>query len=157
MLHIYRQITGLERLRPLVVAQKRENAARFPIDQIDIVPRPAFHFLRRFWFRQIRDAPWQILSGELRELTRVLDRRNARLLHIFFSHIAVHLLPLIRDWTGPSVVSFHGADVLVDMDKPAYRVATTKMLETVTRVFVRSDSLRRAVCELGCATEKINI
>jgi len=37
MLHIYRQITGLRRVRPVVIAQKRENADRFPFDKIDIV------------------------------------------------------------------------------------------------------------------------
>ncbi len=157
MLHIYRQITGLERFRPLIIAQKRENATRFPIGRIEIVPRPAFHFLRRFWFRQVRDTPWQISHGELRKLTQILERENARLLHVFFGHIAVHLLPLIRSWRYPSVVSFHGADVLVDMDKPAYRAATIRMLGSVTRVFVRSESLRRAVCDLGCAEEKIDI
>ena len=30
MLHIYRQITALERVRPVVIAQKREEAQRFP-------------------------------------------------------------------------------------------------------------------------------
>src|SRR5205823_8438846 len=71
--------------------------------------------------------------------------------------IAVHLLPLIRACSKPSVVSFHGADVLVDMEKPAYRKATTEMLDAVARVFVRSASLRRAVVELGCDEAKIDI
>jgi glycosyltransferase involved in cell wall biosynthesis len=90
-------------------------------------------------------------------LGAVLDRENAQLLHIFFGHIAVHLLPLIRAWSKPNVVSFHGADVLVDMEKPAYRKATKQMLDSVTRVFVRSASLQRAVIELGCDEKKIDI
>ena len=157
MLHIYRQITGLQRVRPYVVAQKRENPESFPFDKIDIVPKPATHFLRRFWFRQISNKPWQISAGELHAITELLNRENAQLLHIFFGHIAVHLLPLIRAWPKPSVVSFHGADVLVDMDKRAYRKATREMLEAVTRVFVRSASLQRAVVELGCDESKIDI
>ena len=157
MLHIYRQITGLRRIQPLVIAQKRENPEKFPFDKIDIVPRPRSHFLRRFWFRQLCNKPWQISSGELREMTAILERENAQLVHIFFGHIAVHLLPLIRAWPKPSVVSFHGADVLVDMEKQAYRTATKEMLETVTRVFVRSASLKRAVVELGCDEKKIDI
>ena len=156
-LHIYRQITGLRRLHPIVIAQKRENADLFPLDKIDIVAKPSLHFLRRFWFRQIRNKPWQISAAELRSLVAILNRPNAQLLHIFFGHIAVHLLPLIRTWSKPSVVSFHGADVLVDMEKPAYRKATKQMLDAVTRVFVRSASLRRAVLELGCEENKIDI
>ncbi len=110
MLHIYRQITALKRVSPVVIARKRENAARFPFDKIDVVAKPALHFLRRFWFRQVRDKPWQISPGELRALTNVLERRNAQLLHIYFGQIAVHLLPLIRAWEKPSIVSFHGAE-----------------------------------------------
>src|SRR5437870_8660096 len=157
MLHIYRQITGLRRLHPIVIAQKRENADLFPFDTIDIIAKPSLHFLRRFWFRQIRNKPWQISAAELRTLIEVLNRRNAQLLHIFFGHIAVHLLPLIGAWPKPSVVSFHGADVLVDMEKPAYRKATKEMLDLATRVFVRSASLQRAVVELGCDETKIDI
>jgi colanic acid/amylovoran biosynthesis glycosyltransferase len=157
MLHIYRQITGLQRVRPYVIAQKRENQARFPFDEIDIVPKPATHFLRRFWFRQVCNKPWQISAPELRAIIENLKRENAQLLHIFFGHIAVHLLPLVRAWPKPSVVSFHGADVMVDMDKRAYRKATRQMLDAVTRVFVRSASLQRALVELGCDQNKIDI
>jgi len=157
MLHIYRQITGLRRIQPIVIAQKRENADKFAFDKIDIVSKPVTHFLRRFWFRQVCDKPWQSSSSEVRALMDVLNRENAQLLHIFFGHIAVHLLPLIRAWPKPSVVSFHGADVLVDMEKPAYRNATKQMLDAVTRVFVRSASLQRAVVELGCDENKIDI
>src|SRR5437667_12608370 len=89
MLHIYRQITALERVSPVVVAQKRENADRFPFDKIDIVPKPALHFLRRFWFRQLRDKPWQISPGELSAITSMLKKRNDRLLNIYFVQNAV--------------------------------------------------------------------
>ncbi len=157
MLHIYRQITGLRRVQSIVIAQKRENPDKFPFDKIDIVAKPATHFLRRFWFRQVRNKPWQISSKELRALIGVLNREKAQLLHTFFGHIVVHLLPLIQAWPKPSIVSFHGADVSVDMEKPAYRNATKEMLDRVTRVFVRSASLRRAVVELGCDEDKIDI
>jgi colanic acid/amylovoran biosynthesis glycosyltransferase len=157
MLHIYRQITALRRLRPVVIAQKREHADLFPFDPVHLVGKPATHFLRRFWFRQLLDEPWQISRLELESLLRVLTRTDARLLHIYFGHIAVHLLPLICTWPKPSLVSFHGADVLVDMNKPAYRRATEEMLSAVRRVLVRSASLRRAVIDLGCDEKKVDI
>jgi colanic acid/amylovoran biosynthesis glycosyltransferase len=157
MLHIYRQITALERVQPVVIAQKRENEDLFPFERVQVVPKPPTHFLRRFWHRQLRDEPWQISKIELDALLRILSRKDARLLHIYFGHIAVHLLPLIQAWSRPSVVSFHGADVLVDMDKPAYRKATVEMLGVVKRVLVRSESLRRALVDLGCDENKIAI
>src|SRR5262249_55056475 len=146
-----------QRVRPVVIARKRENPDTFPFERIDIVEKPASHFLRRFWFRQVGNKPWPISSSEMHAITRMLAREDARLLHLFFVYIAVHLLPLIRTWPKPRVVSFHGADVLVDMEKPAYRRATEEMLGSVTRVFVRSNSLQRAVAELGCDETKIDV
>ena len=157
MLHIYRQITALKRCVPVVIAQKREQAERYPFEPVQIVPKPATHFLRRFWFRQVRDMPWQISDAELRALLRLLSRTDARLLHIYFGQIAVHLLPLIRTWKNPSIVSFHGADVTVDMNKPAYRESTRRMLDAVKLVLVRSESLRRALIDLGCDPKKIEV
>ena len=157
MLHIYRQITALERCIPVVIAQKREQAGHYPFERIHIVPKPPTHFLRRFWFRQLRDTPWKISDSELRALQGILSKTDARLLHIYFGQIAVHLLPLIRLWKRPSIVSFHGADVTVDMNKPAYREATRQMLSSVKLVLVRSESLRRAVIRLGCDEGKIEI
>jgi colanic acid/amylovoran biosynthesis glycosyltransferase len=157
MLHIYRQITSLKRCRPIVITQKREQAARYPFEGIYIVAKPPTHFLRRFWFRQLRDEPWQISGVEVRALLAILRKTDASLLHIYFGHIAVHLLPLIRAWNKPSIVSFHGADVMVDMNKPAYRSATRQVLDAVKLVLVRSESLRRAVIRLGCDEKKIEI
>src|SRR5438093_10533230 len=114
MLHIYRQITALKRCAPVVIAQKREQTERFPFEPVQIVPKPATHFLRRCWFRQVRDMPWQISDAELHALLRLLSRTDARLLHIYFGQIAGHVLPPIRTWNKPSTVSFHGPEITVD-------------------------------------------
>ncbi len=157
MLHIYRQITALKRVRPIVIAQKREEAERFSFDDVTIVAKPATHFLRRIWYRQLRDVPWQVSRDETNELLRVLEMKGAKLLHVYFGHIAVHLLPLMQEWNRPTVVSFHGADVMVDLGKPAYRNATMRMLEAARLVLVRSDSLGQALVRLGTDKEKIRI
>jgi colanic acid/amylovoran biosynthesis glycosyltransferase len=157
MLHIYRQITSLKQVTPFVIAQKREEAERYPFDRITVVGKPATHFARRFWFKEVRDAPWQVSPGEVKNLIDVLTKAEAELLHIYFGHIAVHLLPLIRAWSKPSLVSFHGADVMVDLDKPAFRAATQQMLEAVRLVLVRSESLGRALINLGCPSGKIRL
>jgi glycosyltransferase involved in cell wall biosynthesis len=90
-------------------------------------------------------------------LLNVLSKDRAQVLHIYFGQIAVHLLPLIRAWQNPTIVSFHGADVMVDMNKPAYLEVTRQMLDAVKLILVRSDSLRRALVDLGCKAEKIEI
>jgi glycosyltransferase involved in cell wall biosynthesis len=157
MLHIYRQITALRRVRPIVLTQKRENAERFPFEPVTIIPKPATHFFRRIWYRQLRDVPWTISKSETAQIISVLEEAHAELLHVYFGHIAVHLRPLIERWPKPSVVSFHGADVMVDLEKPAYRAATQEMLAAVRLVLVRSNSLQEALVRLGCPAEKIRL
>jgi colanic acid/amylovoran biosynthesis glycosyltransferase len=157
MLHIYRQITSLKRVEPFVIAQKREEAERYPFEKIAIVGKPATHFARRFWFKEVRDAPWQVSPAEAEKLVDLLTEVKAELLHIYFGHIAVHLLPLIKAWPKPSLVSFHGADVMVDLEKAAHRAATQEMLEAVRLVLVRSESLGRALINIGCPAGKIRL
>src|SRR4051812_48322858 len=157
MLHIYRQITALRRVEPFVIARKREGAERDPFDKNVVTGKTATHFLRRFWFKRLHDAPWQISAGEVDQLRNILAKAQAQLLHVYFGHIAVHLLPLIKAWEKPSVVSFHGADVMVDLDKAAYRRATQEMLRSVRLVLVRSESLGRALVNIGCPAGKIRL
>lgn len=157
MLHIYRQITALERVRPVVITRKREELERYPFADLTVVPTSEMRFLRRIWFRQLRHVPWKISRAETDSLLRVLETQKADLLHVYFGHIAVHLLPLIERWKRPSVVSFHGADVMVDLEKAVYRATTIEMLEAVRLVLVRSESLREILVRLGCSATKIRI
>ncbi len=161
MLHIYRQIAGLRRWRPVVLTQKREHADQFPFpaENIALIPRPPglLRELRRFWFRQIRRAPVLFSAGETRAVLRELDRRRAALLHVYFGHQAVRLLPVLRAWDRPVVVSFHGADVLVELDRPAHRRATEEMLGRANLVLARSQSLLDGLRGLGCAPEKLRL
>ena len=46
---------------------------------------------------------------------------------------------------------------MVDLEKPAYLAATKQMLEAVRLVLVRSESLGRALIEIGCSPQKIRI
>lgn len=157
MLHIYRQITGLERWRPVVITRKRKHAGDFPFpDLIEIAP-PRTRALRRLWVRQLRGAPVQLYGSEVRAFCAELEKMRAEVLHIYFGHIAVQCLPLIRRATVPVVVSFHGADAMVDLHKPAYLRATREMLGAVRMVLVRSESLAERLREIGCAPEKIRI
>ena len=160
MLHIFRQITALrerENFLPVVFAQKRENVERFPFEPVIVIPKPRTHALRRIWQKQISRRPVQIYRSEARGIIAELRRVRADLLHIYFGHIAVHLLPLIELRPLPIVVSFHGADAMVDMDKPRYRAAAQRMLARATLVLVRSHSLADRLVDLGCERKKIRI
>ncbi len=158
MLHIYRQITGLKEYHPIVFAQKRENREKFPFEDVRLFPKPRTHALRRLVQKQLRRAPIQIYPSEAARLRRGLEACGAELLHIYFGHIAVHLLPLLRSRNRlPVVVSFHGADAMVDLGKEKYLAATREMLGLADLVLARSESIAGRLAEAGCARSKIRL
>ena len=158
MLHIYRQIIALPTFRAVILAQKREEIRRFPFDEVKVLPRSRLRWLRRFWQRQLLQRPVTLGAGETRRLRQQLDEIEPSALHIYFGHIAVQLMPLLAVWcSAPTIVSFHGADVLVDLSRAVYRKATLAMLARVDLVLARSDSLIQALLDLGCPPQKIRL
>lgn len=157
MLHIHRQITALRAFRPVVFCQKRENAEAFPFGSVFALPKPRTHQLRRFWQKQLLGRPITIYSSEARRLRSALEATEAKLLHIYFGHIGVHLLPFLRLQALPTIVSFHGADAQVDLDRPAHREMTREMLSLTTLVLARSESLVERIAALGCDRSKLRV
>ena len=158
MLHVYRQLVALPTFRPVVLTQKREEAGRFPFENLLIVPRGRGRWLRRFWQRQLLGHPVTLGRDEARRLKHRITEVRADVLHIYFGHIAVQLMPLLTSWcAAPVVVSFHGADVLVDLSRSIYRRSTLAMLTRVDLVLARSQSLIDALITLGCAPDKIRL
>ncbi len=159
MQHIYRPLVALRRYHPVVFTRKRENAAAFPFEDVVEVPAGPWRWLRRIVFRQLLKQPILLSRGETRRLRARLDEYKSTLLHIVFGNTAIQLLPLLREASRrwPAVVSFHGADVLVELDRPAYRQALLEMLGRVDLVLARSQSLIEALVRLGCPPEKIRL
>ena len=157
MLHIYRQITALRAFRPVVFCQKRENADKFPFHDLHIMRKPRTHALRRLVQKQWLGRPVTIYRSEARRILAALEEARAQLLHIYFGHIGVHLLPLIEICPLPVVVSFHGADVQVDLEKPIHRALMERVLEKATLLLVRSESLAERLKAIGARPEKIRL
>jgi colanic acid/amylovoran biosynthesis glycosyltransferase len=158
MLHIYRQVTGLQRYSTFVVAKERSNAGDFPFADVEMVPRkPRKNFIRRFYLKHIRKLPAIYYRGELQGLMKIFRRREADLMHIYFGHTGVHLLPFIQGWDRPCVVSFHGADVMLRERQPDYERQLRELLRTVPLVLARSISLCDRLKALDCPPEKIRL
>ena len=157
MLHIYRQVTGLQQWKTFVVTKERSCADRYPFDDVETVPPVRSNFLRRFWLKYIRREPPIVYRGEYGALARILERRHADVLHVYFGHTGVHLLPFLQRWPHPAVVSFHGMDVMPRDDKPGYAARLADLLRFLPLVLARSDSLRDRLIHLGCPPEKIRI
>ena len=157
-LHVYRQITGvLGEIDLHVFTHRRENERPFGFDpkRVHVLPKPRTRWLRRLIHKQLRQEPWQIYRWELRQWLLDLVRIDAQVLHIYFGHVAPQFIPLMKVWRRPVVVSFHGADAGLDMQKPGYLAAMAEVYRLATKILVRSEALGEDLCRLGCPPEKI--
>src|SRR5882724_9908704 len=111
MLHIYRQVKALRGVHTFVVTKEVQNAERFPFDDIEVIPKRRTNLLVHGWLKFVERRPPIVYRGEYQTLDSLLSRHGADLMHIYFGHTGVHLLPFIEQWHKPCVVSFHGADV----------------------------------------------
>lgn len=157
MLHIYRQISALRAYQPLVVTQKRENAARFPFEPIITLRRPWTREFRRFWQKTILGGPLLISWKEARALALHMRQSRAALLHVYFGHIGIHLLPYLRRAQIPVIVSFHGADAGIDVTKRSHLQPLRQLFDVATLILPRSQAIADNLIELGCPEEKIRI
>ncbi len=98
-----------------------------------------------------------ITAGSCRFLVKLLKRRPADLMHIYFGHTGVHLLPFIKEWKAPCVVSFHGADIMQRPGQAEYDAQLGELLRVIPLVLARSQSLADRLIRLGCPPEKIRL
>ncbi len=159
MLHIYRQITGLQRYDTFVICKERQSEELYPMREgaVALAPGVRSNFLRRFWLKYIKHEPPIVYRGEYGVLARLLGRRHSDLMHVYFGHTGVHLLPFIQRWPKPVVVSFHGMDVQTRAHDPAYQSRLRDVMKAATLVLARSQSLLDRVQELGCPQEKVRM
>jgi colanic acid/amylovoran biosynthesis glycosyltransferase len=157
MRHIYRQVTGLRRYRTFVLTRERMEAEEFPFPDVELVPRARKNFLKRFYLKYVRRLPPVYYRGELQVLIKMLKRRPAELMHIYFGHTGVHLLPFIQEWDRPCVVSFHGMDLQPRPQQEGFDAQMQELLQTVPLVLARSRSLLAGLERLGCPKEKLRL
>jgi glycosyltransferase involved in cell wall biosynthesis len=157
MRHIYRQVTALRRYSTFILTRERKNSGQFPFEAVELIPRARKNFLKRFYLKYVRRLPPVYYRGELQVLIKLLKTRPADLMHIYFGHTGVHLLPFIQEWERPCVVSFHGMDIQPRPDQPGYDAQMQELLRTVSLVLARSRSLMERLEQLGCPREKLRL
>src|ERR1700751_1030925 len=157
MLHIYRQVKSLRGVDTFVVTKEVQNAERFPFERIEIIPKRRTNLLVHGWLKFVERRPPIVYRGEYQTLDSLLERHGADLMHIYFGHTGVHLLPFIEQWDKPCVVSFHGADVAQKPEIRDYPGKLRRLFNAVPLVFARSQSLVDRLIHLGCPPEKLRI
>jgi glycosyltransferase involved in cell wall biosynthesis len=168
MQSIYRQITGLQRVRTTVYAQWIENQELFPFDHIRLLTkqhhRAKGNFLLRFWYKHIvkQWPPPRAINKHVGpchpwDLVEFLNEDQPDLVHVYYGHKAVGFLPMLRDWGGPWIVSFHGVDVAKHLDEGDYLKKLREVFAEASLVLGRSQSLLQRLEELGCPPEKLRL
>jgi colanic acid/amylovoran biosynthesis glycosyltransferase len=157
MLHIYRQITGLRGVGTFVMTKEVQNPERFPFSDIELIPKRQLNLLAHGWLKFVKRKPPVVYRGEYQNLASILERRGADLMHIYFGHTGVHLLPFIEQWNKPCVVSFHGADVALKPEIGNYPAKLQRLFNAVPLVLARSQSLADRLMQFGCPAEKLRI
>jgi colanic acid/amylovoran biosynthesis glycosyltransferase len=157
MWHIYRQVSSLRDYETFVMTKAIQNAELFPLQDIELIPKPRTNPLRHGWLKYVKRRPPIVYRGEYQMLSSLLERRGADLMHIYFGHTGVHLLPFIERWGKPCVVSFHGADVAQKKDIRDYGPKLMDLFNAVPLVLARSRSLADRLLTLGCPPERLRI
>jgi len=157
MLHIYRQVKALRGVDTFVVTKEVQNAERFPFPDVEVIPKRRTNLLVHGWLKFVERRPPIVYRGEYQTLDSLLERHGADLMHIYFGHTGVHLLPFIKQWDKPCVVSFHGADVAHKQDIKDYPAKLRRLFDAVPLVLARSQSLAERLIHLGCPPEKLRI
>ncbi len=157
MLHIYRQVSALQRYGTFIVTKERQCAERYPFAEIELLPEAQQALFRRFYLKFIQRVPALYYRGEMEPLQELFGRRHADLLHVYFGHTGVHLRAFLDWWERPSVVSFHGADVMPREHQPKYLGEMQQLFTLVPLVLARSQSLAERLKAIGCPAEKIRL
>lgn len=157
MHHVYRQVTGLHRYRTIILTRSHENREVFPFDSVIEIPHPRVHFISHFYGKYICRVEPLVYRGESDQLLKLVNRQQADLMHVYFGHIGVHLLPFLKRWKKSAIVSFHGMDTMPRLSDPQYGRHLKELFGTVCLVLARSESLQRKLMELGCPEEKIRL
>jgi colanic acid/amylovoran biosynthesis glycosyltransferase len=168
MQSLYRQISGLTRIRTVVYAQSIENRSLFPFDAITKMTklhhRTKGNFLLRFWFKYvIRQWPPPIRINKYvgpchpYDMPERLRADAPDLVHIYYGHKAVRFLGMLKDWGGPWIVSFHGVDAAKFLDQPGYLDQLQEVFQIAQLVLGRSQSLLDRLEKLGCPPEKLRL
>jgi colanic acid/amylovoran biosynthesis glycosyltransferase len=157
MLHIYRQIKALRGVDTFVVTKELQNAEHFPFPHIEVIPKRRTNLLVHGWLKFVQRRPPIVYRGEYQTLDSLLKRHDADLMHIYFGHTGVHLLPFIEQWDKPCVVSFHGADVADKPEIKGYHGKLARLFHALPLVLARSQSLADRLIQFGCPPEKLRI
>lgn len=152
MLHVYRQVSGVEAFENWVVTRRWQNLDRFPYPRVLELPKSPWRWLARIYHRS-QGARVPVSHAERRHFLRLAAEHRPALLHVYLGTEALRVMEVLEHFPGARIVSFHGADLSSDLDRQCYQ----RLWSCAELFLCRSESLRRDLLALGCPAERIRL
>lgn len=152
MLHVYRQVSGIDQFENWMVTRRRENASSFPFQRLLVLKKSPFRIFRREAYRLIGRQP-PLGNTEVRHLLAIAEHTKAALVHIYFGTEAARALPYLKKERRAKVVSFHGADVSSSLSDGNF----AELLTCVDLFLARSQTLADQLIARGCPAERVRL
>ena len=151
MLHVYRQVSNLEKFKSYVVTRKINNLDKFPFKDLSLLKKPATRFIKRYYLRLLK-RPVTLSRYEVNQILDYSQSIGGALLHIYQGDVALRSTDLLKLYNGPKVVSFHGAD-LSDHLSDDYM----KLWRCSDFFLCRCEAFKDKLIKMGCPAEKIRL
>ena len=152
MLHVYRQVTAIEKFENWVVTRHRDNATRFPYPRVHCLRKGLLRGLSRVYHRR-RGGLVPVGRSETRQMLAVAREKQAVLVHAYLGSEALRVLRFLEECPAARVVSFHGADLSEHYPAVLYQALWDK-----AELFLcRSESLKQLLIAKGCPPGRIRL
>jgi colanic acid/amylovoran biosynthesis glycosyltransferase len=151
MLHVYRQVSNLEKFKSYVITRKINNLDKFPFKNLSLLKKPATRFIKRYYLRLLK-RPVTLSRYEVNQILDYSQSIGGALLHIYQGDVALRSTDLLKLYNGPKVVSFHGAD-LSDHLSDDY----LKLWRCSDFFLCRCEAFKDKLINMGCPAEKIRL
>lgn len=151
MLHVYRQVSNLEKFKSYVITRKINNLDKFPFKNLSLLKKPATRFIKRYYLRLLK-RPVTLSRYEVNQILDYSQSIGGALLHIYQGDVALRSLDLLRLYDGPKVVSFHGADLSDHLSNDYL-----KLWRCSDFFLCRCEAFKEKLIQMGCPAEKIRL
>lgn len=152
MLHVYRQVCGLQHYNNIIIARTIKNRGLFPYNNLIVLKKHPFRAFHRLHYKILHKRV-PLGNYEIKQIRQCVQQTKAKLIHIYIGTEAARLIKYIKSETIPIIVSFHGADLSNSLSEWEFN----QLLRHTSLFLARSDSLKQALIKRGCPEDRIRL
>ena len=147
---MYDQIRMLERYRPIVLTQERQNADHFALQ--DVFSAEDLPFLQRQFYRGMRK-----LRGTYAGYGKWIKEYDGRLIHAHFGQEGFRCLAAKKEADIPLVTTFYGMDVSQLPRQAVWQKRYARLFAEGEQFLAEGKFMAQALVDLGCLPERVAV